>query len=63
MTSLSGDLAASAAGCTGDACAAIADAAKPSTDHRGSASYKRHMVRTFVTRILSRADGTQEMAA
>lgn len=34
-----------------------ADAAKPTTDHRGSAAYKRHMVRTFVTRILNRADG------
>ena len=40
-----------------------ADAAKPSTDHRGSATYKRHMVRTFVTRILSRVDGTEERAA
>jgi carbon-monoxide dehydrogenase medium subunit len=32
-----------------------AQAAKPRTDHRGSAEYKRHMVATFVTRILSRA--------
>jgi len=40
-----------------------ADAARPKTDHRGSAEYKRHMVRTFVTRILSRADGTAERAA
>ncbi len=31
-----------------------AQAARPRTDHRGSAEYKRHMVRTFVTRILSR---------
>jgi carbon-monoxide dehydrogenase medium subunit len=30
-----------------------AQAARPRTDHRGSAEYKRHMVRTFVTRILS----------
>jgi aerobic carbon-monoxide dehydrogenase medium subunit len=36
-----------------------AQAARPRTDHRGSAEYKRHMVRTFVVRILSRADGTQ----
>ena len=36
------------------------DAARPRTDHRGSADYKRHMVRTFVTRILNRADGTEE---
>ncbi len=29
-----------------------AAAARPRTDHRGSAEYKRHMVRTFVERIL-----------
>jgi aerobic carbon-monoxide dehydrogenase medium subunit len=32
-----------------------AEAAQPRTDHRGSAEYKRHMVRTFVERILTRA--------
>jgi carbon-monoxide dehydrogenase medium subunit len=32
-----------------------AEAAKPRTDHRGSAEYKRHMVRTFVERILTRS--------
>src|ERR1700749_3942160 len=32
-----------------------ASAAQPRTDHRGSAEYKRHMVRVFVTRILTRA--------
>ena len=32
-----------------------AEAARPRTDHRGSAEYKRHMVRTFVERILRRA--------
>ncbi len=32
-----------------------ADASRPRTDHRGSAEYKRHMVHTFVTRILERA--------
>jgi carbon-monoxide dehydrogenase medium subunit len=32
-----------------------AAAARPRTDHRGSAEYKRHMVATFVDRILSRA--------
>jgi carbon-monoxide dehydrogenase medium subunit len=31
-----------------------AGAARPRSDHRGSAEYKRHMVRTFVVRILSR---------
>jgi carbon-monoxide dehydrogenase medium subunit len=36
------------------------DAARPRTDHRGSADYKRHMVRTFVTRILTRAGGRTE---
>jgi aerobic carbon-monoxide dehydrogenase medium subunit len=35
-----------------------AQAARPRTDHRGSAEYKRHMVRTFVVRILLAADGT-----
>jgi len=37
--------------------------ARPKTDHRGSAEYKRHMVRTFVVRILSRADTAAERAA
>lgn len=32
-----------------------ATAARPRTDHRGSAEYKRHMVATFVERILTRA--------
>jgi carbon-monoxide dehydrogenase medium subunit len=40
-----------------------AEAARPRTDHRGSAEYKRHMVRTFVVRILSRVDGMAERAA
>ncbi|MCW2907884.1 MAG: molybdopterin dehydrogenase, FAD-binding protein [Actinomycetia bacterium] len=35
-----------------------AEAARPRTDHRGSADYKRHMVHTFVTRILRRAGGS-----
>jgi aerobic carbon-monoxide dehydrogenase medium subunit len=34
-----------------------AQVARPRTDHRGSAEYKRHMVRTFVERILTNADG------
>ena len=41
---------------TADSIAQAADlaaqAARPRTDHRGSAEYKRHMVRTFVARIL-----------
>jgi aerobic carbon-monoxide dehydrogenase medium subunit len=40
-----------------------AAAARPRTDHRGSAEYKRHMVETFVRRILSRIDGAAERAA
>jgi carbon-monoxide dehydrogenase medium subunit len=31
-----------------------AEIAQPRTDHRGSADYKRHVVRTFVTRALER---------
>jgi aerobic carbon-monoxide dehydrogenase medium subunit len=42
-----------------------AEASRPRTDHRGSADYKRHMVRTFVTRILRRVEPApgQERAA
>jgi aerobic carbon-monoxide dehydrogenase medium subunit len=40
-----------------------AQAAQPKSDHRGSAAYKRHMVSTFVTRLLGRADGMRERAA
>jgi carbon-monoxide dehydrogenase medium subunit len=40
-----------------------AEAARPRTDHRGSAEYKRHMVRAFVTRILGRIEPAQERAA
>ena len=40
-----------------------AEAARPRTDHRGSAEYKRHMVRTFVVRLLSRTDAAAERAA
>jgi aerobic carbon-monoxide dehydrogenase medium subunit len=42
----------------GEAAALAGAAARPRTDHRGSAEYKRHMVETFVQRILSRVDGT-----
>jgi carbon-monoxide dehydrogenase medium subunit len=37
-----------------------AQAAKPQTDHRGSAEYKRHVVHTFVTRILTRVLDTPD---
>ena len=40
-----------------------AQAANPRTDHRGSAEYKRHMVRTFVVRLLSRDGDSAERAA
>jgi carbon-monoxide dehydrogenase medium subunit len=47
----------------GQAAALAAEAARPRTDHRGSAEYKRHMVATFVARLLSRIDGVAERAA
>ena len=40
-----------------------AEVSRPRTDHRGSAEYKRHMVRTFVVRLLGRADIAAERAA
>ncbi len=40
-----------------------AQAAQPRTDHRGSAEYKRHIVRTFVHRILTSIDQPTEKAA
>jgi aerobic carbon-monoxide dehydrogenase medium subunit len=40
-----------------------AQAAQPRTDHRGSAEYKRHVVRTFVERILNRVEQSTERAA
>ncbi len=47
----------------GQAASLAAEVARPRTDHRGSTEYKRHMVATFVERILSRADGPAERAA
>jgi carbon-monoxide dehydrogenase medium subunit len=40
-----------------------AAAARPRTDHRGSAEFKRHIVRTFVVRILTRVAEQAERAA
>ena len=40
-----------------------AEAARPTTDHRGSADYKRHVVHTFVQRILKRVADAEERAA
>jgi aerobic carbon-monoxide dehydrogenase medium subunit len=47
----------------GEAAELAAQAAQPRSDHRGSAAYKRHLVRTFVERILTRVDDTTERAA
>src|SRR5262245_34469758 len=41
----------------GQAAELAAQAAQPRTDHRGRAEYKRHIVRTFVDRILTRVNG------
>jgi aerobic carbon-monoxide dehydrogenase medium subunit len=40
-----------------------AEAARPRSDHRGSASYKRQVVRTFVVRILTNVLESNERAA
>lgn len=52
---------------TEDRVAAAADlaagASDPRSDHRGSADYKRHIVQTFVTRILSRIAASMEKVA
>ena len=42
---------------------AVAAAADPRTDHRGSASYKRQIVKTFVTRILTNIAQSEQKAA
>ena len=47
----------------GEAAELAARAAQPKSDHRGSAGYKRHLVRTFVERILTRVGDTTERAA
>ena len=54
--SLSADLIAEAADLA-------AQAAEPHTDHRGSASYKRQLVRVFTSRILTGLMGAAEEAA
>ena len=40
-----------------------AQAAQPRTDHRGSAAFKRQIVRTFVVRLLNRVVESAERAA
>jgi aerobic carbon-monoxide dehydrogenase medium subunit len=45
------------------AAALAAEASRPRSDHRGSATYKRHIVHTFVTRLLVRVNETTDRAA
>jgi carbon-monoxide dehydrogenase medium subunit len=40
-----------------------AEASKPRSDHRGSATFKRHIVHTFVTRLLTQVHETADKAA
>jgi carbon-monoxide dehydrogenase medium subunit len=47
----------------GQAAELAAQAARPRTDHRGSASFKRQIVRTFVVRLLNRVVESGERAA
>lgn len=42
---------------------AVAGVAEPRTDHRGSDAYKRHIVQTFVKRILSNLARSEQKAA
>jgi len=45
------------------AAALASEASKPRTDHRGSATFKRHIVHTFVTRLLTQVSESAERAA
>jgi carbon-monoxide dehydrogenase medium subunit len=47
----------------GEAAELAAQAAQPRTDHRGSASFKRQVVRVFTSRILTRLIQSEEEAA
>lgn len=54
------ELTADAIDAAADAVAAVAE---PRTDHRGSSDYKRHIVKTFVTRILTGIARSDQKAA
>ena len=47
----------------GETAELAAQAAQPFTDHRGSASFKRQVIRVFTSRILTGLMGSQEEAA
>lgn len=46
-----------------EAAGLAADAAKPHSDHRGSADYKKHIVRTFVERLLGQVAASAQKVA
>ena len=45
-----------------EAAALAAEASRPRTDHRGSSTFKRHIVLTFVVRLLNRVNETAKVA-
>ena len=45
-----------------EAAALAAEASRPRTDHRGSATFKRHIVHIFVVRLLNRVNETAKAA-
>ena len=45
-----------------EAAALAAEASRPRTDHRGSSTFKRHIVHTFVVRLLNRVNETAKAA-
>ena len=45
-----------------EAAALAAEASRPRTDHRGSSTFKRHIVHTFVVRLLNRVNETAKVA-
>jgi carbon-monoxide dehydrogenase medium subunit len=47
----------------GEAAELAASVAQPRTDHRGSAEYKRHLVRVFISRILGGTAAATEATA